>query len=700
MYLFIPIPTLYLRANMWTVAIREGFVMLLPLTLIGAMANVLIYFPLPGYVQLMHETFGDQWSKVMNLALSATMGIMGIASAIVISMRLTNLLHERVTRADTSLPTVAAISAAAFLLVVLPANISDQNLIILGYSNIFEGLIVGVLTAEFMFFASRMMPRSEGLSGLESSISLQDALRSSIQAVLVLATVYGLYEAMLNVLPFLQNLVLMPLLEIFNRAEPGPAVLNLMLVLVNQLFWLVGINGGQLLLHLGASGNQFLASPDVMYSASQATPSFANVFAHLGGAGSTWGLILACIIWGKDAGLRKLALISMVPALLNVNELLLFGIPIVFGRALLVPFLLAPMVNMLIAVIAVQWVGLPMTGQPVVWSTPILISGYLMTGSLWGIFLQVLCLACSVAIYLPFVRLLEGQRARLSRDAMSSALKILLNPKVTNTAMLNRQDRVGDIARGLKAEFLNDLHTERVFLAYQPKHDIRGRLISVEGLLRWCHAVHGMIPPPAIVNIAEECELIHDIGKWVLDTACADLIQWRKEGITDISVGINMSPLQLEHPKWIPIIRETIATHKIKPEWIDLEITEGRELSSSEVADTNLATLEAMQFKLSMDDFGMGCTSLLYMQRFQMYSIKLDGQITRNVTTNRVNQEIIRAICRLGESQGVKVVAEFVEKADQRDLLASLGCDYFQGWLYSPALPAKELLAYARASKK
>jgi len=141
-------------------------------------------------------------------------------------------------------------------------------------------------------------------------------------------------------------------------------------------------------------------------------------------------------------------------------------------------------------------------------------------------------------------------------------------------------------------------------------------------------------------------------------------------------------------------VRKALHTHGLDAQSLDLEITEGRMISSSQQADATLAELEALQLKLSMDDFGMGCTSLLYMQRFRMHSIKLDGRLTRDVPDNPVNQDIIRAVARLGASQGVCVVAEFVEREAQRDLLRELGCDLFQGWLYSPALPAAELPLY------
>ncbi|MBQ0936479.1 EAL domain-containing protein [Ideonella paludis] len=681
------------RRRLWAYAIREGFVALLPLTLLGAMANVLAYLPIQGYNAWMSQSFGPQWADTAALSLNATMGIMGLASAMVIAMRLSALLAEHGSRSEAPQASVAAVAAAGFMLVVLPGQPKDLS--VLGYVHILEGLLVGLATAELMHWASRWLPRHEGLNALESGVPLQQALRLSEQAAIVLGLVYLGHHTLSSVIgPWLLSTVLAPLHQTLQAHLPGAWLMNVLLVLINQLLWLVGINGGQLFLSMGAAGATYLADPAVLYAPHAASPTFVNAFAHLGGAGATWGLIIACLLNCKDAGLRKLAWFSALPALLNVNELLLFGIPLVFGRALLVPFVAAPALNCLIAVAAVEWGGMALSGQAVVWSTPMLISGYVLTDSWSGAAVQAVALCCSVLIYLPYVRRLEAQRQRRNQRTLSAALSFLTNPIQAPPSLLERADNLGDIARALMEDFRRDLGGPQVTLAYQPQHDATGRVVGVEALLRWRHVVHGPIPTAAIINIAEECETIHTIGHWVVNQACADLAQWRRAGWDGFVVSINMSPAQLENPDWVTVVRKALQSHNLDAPSLDLEITEGRMMSSSQQADDTLAELEALGLKLSMDDFGMGCTSLLYMQRFRMHSIKLDGRLTRDVLNNPVDQDIIRAVARLGKSQGVCVVAEFVEHQAQRDLLQDLGCDLFQGWLYSPALPAAEMPAY------
>ena len=133
------------------------------------------------------------------------------------------------------------------------------------------------------------------------------------------------------------------------------------------------------------------------------------------------------------------------------------------------------------------------------------------------------------------------------------------------------------------------------------------------------------------------------------------------------------------------------------PGEIELEITESQAIPVHRVVDDNLARIVAMGVSIAMDDFGMGYSSLLHMRRFRIHAIKIDGSLTRDVLTNPTSGDIIRTIAALGRTQQVEVVAEFVETIEQRDTLAELGCDVFQGYLYSPPLPGGPCAEYLLA---
>lgn len=691
--------TLRHRPALWARVIRDGLSALLPLTLLGAMCIVAASLPAASPGPGGWWELAAQAQVHARLIVHCTLGIMGLASAMIIAMRTAQAVAELQRQTEPAAASIAAVAAAAFLASVLQPGSADFTQ--LGYASIFEGLTIGVLTAELLMLLRRFWPQRRDPSLLGMSPILQHGLRISGQAVVVLGLVLLLKSGLHTLWLTWGQGVLMPSLSDSLSLVSSPTLLNLLLIIANQLMWVVGINGGQVLLQLGASGGVPVAAPEVVFSGHMASPMFVNAFAHLGGAGATWGLILACLWRSTDPAMRRLAWLSIVPALLNVNELLLLGIPLVFSRMLLLPFVLAPLANGLLASAALGVGLLSLDGQAVVWSTPVLLSGHLMSGGLAGTLVQAAGLLLSTLIYAPFLVRLEQVRRAREQQALKLALGSLMQPSLVAPRVLDRTDGLGEIARHLLADFRADLRGPRVWLAYQPQHDSAGRVVGLEALLRWSHVVHGPIPPAAIINLAEECELIDEIGQWVLDTACRDLARWRQAGQTELRVAVNVSPLQLETHGLAGQVAQALTRHQIPPEQLEIEITEGRMMSATNEANQCLAELQALGVPMSMDDFGMGCSSLLYMQRFRMHAIKLDGSLTRDALNNPVSQDIIRSVARLGHSQGVHVVAEFVETEAQRRLLGELGCDCFQGWLYSAAMPADAVLPHlAEAARR
>ena len=196
------------------------------------------------------------------------------------------------------------------------------------------------------------------------------------------------------------------------------------------------------------------------------------------------------------------------------------------------------------------------------------------------------------------------------------------------------------------------------------------------------------------VALAEEGGLIGPLGAWILEQACACKAQWNTLGLSCVTMAINVSPLQLEDPDLPIVLARCLRQYRLSPAEIELEITENQAIAAHPVVDRNLAQIVAMGMTLAMDDFGMGYSSLLHMRRFSVHAIKIDGSLTRDVLSNSTSRDIIRTIAALGCSRHLEVVAEFVETEDQRDTLATLGCNVFQGYFYSQPLPADTCAEY------
>jgi EAL domain-containing protein (putative c-di-GMP-specific phosphodiesterase class I) len=191
--------------------------------------------------------------------------------------------------------------------------------------------------------------------------------------------------------------------------------------------------------------------------------------------------------------------------------------------------------------------------------------------------------------------------------------------------------------------------------------------------------------------LAEEAQLMHRLGSWILDTACADLKTLSEIGCTSIVISVNVSALQFESAGFVDDVARIMDRHQVAPNNIEIEVTEQIALSSSQGIAERLKALRQLGVRLAMDDFGMGHSSLLYLKEFHFDTVKLDGSLVREILSNPTCCNIIRSIVSLGESLKYSVIAEYVETEEQKLLLHELGCDRYQGYLFSPALPLPQL---------
>ncbi|HEX7639993.1 MAG TPA: EAL domain-containing protein, partial [Burkholderiaceae bacterium] len=238
-------------------------------------------------------------------------------------------------------------------------------------------------------------------------------------------------------------------------------------------------------------------------------------------------------------------------------------------------------------------------------------------------------------------------------------------------------------------------------LHYQPKIALgeAGAMAScagVEALVRWTDPVLGAVAPDRFIALAEECGLVSAIDAWVLDTACAQLAQWRRAGVPVDSVSVNVSPLRFHQDDVPGHVRRALAQHGLPPSALVLEVTERVMLSDDERTRVDLLALHEMGVRLSVDDFGTGYSSLGYLKQLPVSELKLDKTFVRDLERADSDRALALAVIGIGKALGLLVVAEGVETPGQRDLLARAGCDVAQGFLYTRALPADALAEWLR----
>jgi len=234
-------------------------------------------------------------------------------------------------------------------------------------------------------------------------------------------------------------------------------------------------------------------------------------------------------------------------------------------------------------------------------------------------------------------------------------------------------------------------------LHYQPQLDSRdGRIVGVEALVRWRHPRDGLVLPSEFIPIAEETGLILPLGAWVLDEACRQLRAWRDVGIRGLTMAVNLSAHQLHSPALLAQVVRALEKYALAGADLELEITESVAMHDPDASISQLRALRNLGVRLSIDDFGTGYSSLSYLKLLPIHTLKLDESFVRDIETDVNDVAICTATIALAHSLGLAVMAEGVETAAQRLLLASHQCDFMQGYLFSRPLPAEAALAFIR----
>jgi diguanylate cyclase (GGDEF)-like protein len=249
-------------------------------------------------------------------------------------------------------------------------------------------------------------------------------------------------------------------------------------------------------------------------------------------------------------------------------------------------------------------------------------------------------------------------------------------------------------------------------LHYQPKVELlKGQITGVEALIRWNRPGYGFVPPSEFISVLEQTGLINQVGAWVLETACKQIAEWKRVGIGEIPVSVNVSGRQFSqvslkrdviriieennvHPQLLEFELQTeraLRENSIDSDLLELELTESSLMTHARKTISILKRLKGLGIRISVDDFGTGYSSLAYVKRFPIDVLKIDRSFVIDIITNPANAAITTAIIEMAHSLDVRVVAEGVETVEQLDFLRERGCDEIQGYYFAPPLPASEI---------
>lgn len=246
-----------------------------------------------------------------------------------------------------------------------------------------------------------------------------------------------------------------------------------------------------------------------------------------------------------------------------------------------------------------------------------------------------------------------------------------------------------DRKKKIENQLQEALQNDELEIYYQPQVDIGyNKIRGMEALLRWKSSEFGIVPPSEFIPIAEESGLICKIGEWVLKKACSQAYEWKEKGYSFDTISVNISPNQIKNKYFIKLIDSVLQETKLDPKYLEIEITEGTLINSVGEKSKLLQELIDKGIKVSIDDFGTGYSSLNYLTTLPISTLKIDKSFVDKICNDKKSRSIIECIIELSKKLNYSVIAEGVERIEQKELLNKIGCTYVQGYYYSKPLPA------------
>ncbi|MBQ9493328.1 MAG: PTS sugar transporter subunit IIC/EAL domain-containing protein [Oscillibacter sp.] len=670
--------------------VRGGLVSMIPILIIGAFALIGQTLPLEAYQRSVKTLGGGFFLELFDLIYSATFGTLSLYMTFFISRAYMKLKADLLAvngGAEAASMLAFFIMAGAYL----PGFGTDS----MSPKSMFLAILTG-LGASALYSALHRFFRNHGRHIFSSGVDREftrmlSTLPPIALTALFFALVNGLVIRLFRVDSF-RELIARGFNALFAHIGAG-FFQGFFFVLLSSLLWFFGIHGSDTLQGVmeryfspGLAENQALKAaggvPEEVL-----TKEFFDCFVLMGGCGATICLLIAILLFSRNQARRGLGLAAAFPMLFNINELMVFGLPVIFNPVMLIPFLAVPLVCYSIAYFAISAGLVPMIVHEVAWTTPILLGGFRATGSVRGSLLQLCNVAAGTLIYLPFVRVLDRQSEESVHRNYAAFLDYFKENEqsLTGIRLIDLHNVYGDFAKNLCADLRHGLESG-FQLAYQPQYHYDGRCLGVEVLLRWRHPVHGVLYPPLVVKLAEEGGFLAELEETLVLRVLAERAAPIERFGAGIKISFNVTGATVSTPRFLQFLRQQNAKTPFRGKNLCLEVTEQTALSFNEETLAALLSMRDMGLLLAIDDFSMGQTSLHYLKDSMFDIIKLDGSLVRGLAAHPNYREIVASITRLADSLNLTVLAEYVETEAQRETLHHIGCDCYQGYLYSPAV--------------
>lgn len=670
--------------------VREGLLNITPVLIIGAFSLILKTFPVSAYQSFLDNFAQGLLRLLLDFIYSATFGVLSIYMTISISRSYTRI------KAKTSLSSIGTILASLMSFFILAgAYLDGFGTDSLGPKSMFLAIITGIGASNIYITLYDKIPfgkRRFYSTGADREFNQMLSYLAPLALTVLVFALFNLIIVTVFKTDSFKMLLSSASDKLFSFGKTG-FLKGFFFVLLSSLLWFCGIHGSDTL--EGVMQIYFTPNLAVNQAAITSggapteilTKEFFDCFVLMGGCGSAICLLIAILIFSRSSARRGLGFAAALPMIFNINELMVFGLPIIFNPIMLIPFVVVPLVSFSVSYIALSAGFVPLITSEVAWTTPIILGGYCATGSFSGSMLQIVNVIIGVLIYLPFVKLYDKRDEEKYRSEYESFAEYFRQneQELSQLRLIEQKNVYGEFAKALCAELRRDIKNS-VVLAYQPQYNYAGKCIGAEALLRMDHPVYGMLYPPLVVKLAKEGEFLAELEEAVFICALNDREKLLETFGSDIKLSVNVSGNTIVTPRFLQFCQRLSSKDSFSSKNICLEVTEQDTLTFDSKTISAFKSLHSLGLSLAIDDFSMGQTSLNYLKENLFDIIKLDGSLVKGLFSNKNCKEIVLSITSLAKSLNLSVIAEFVETEEQKEALHEIGCDIYQGYLYSPAV--------------
>ncbi len=682
-----------IQNNSAITAIRQGLICCIPLIVIGSIALMLMSLPIPIYQRFIIGVFGGRLYELLNFVYSSVYNFYSIifagAVTICFSLKKQQKYKQKMNMGETLVLTLITITA---LVGTLGIQYESFDIKSLSNINMFMALFVSLVSSNLFY----LIKKKQWLKLNRDSNFYDSFYSGAIEGIIPAIIIIGFFSIL--------RLVFVEVFEVNTVQELLESYANelikmvdynfgagIAVVLLSQFMWFFGIHGNNILetvieQNFTQIGNEVF------------NKTFLDVFVIIGGCGAILGLVIAIMIYGKKKHIRNIATLSLTTTIFNISEIAVFGIPVILNPTFVIPFICIPIFNYVVCYMAMIMGWIPLVTNQVEWSAPIIVNAFQATGSWKGILLQIFCIAIDVLVYKPYVKLYEDVSDKNFAKNVELLVERLKEDEENSIVITytDEQDELGKVARILATELEEAIAKKKLFLLYQPQVNSKDICVGGEALLRWKHPIVGYIYPPLIIKLAKEQNLLHKLEEFIMDTACSAIATIQRQVDYEFKISINLTNGSLEWDGIEACLDKYVEKYNIPNSRLWLEITENDAISSSINTIEKIKNIKNKGHKFLIDDFGMGHTSLLYLQTNYFDVLKLDGILTRDILENKRNSEIVSSIAYLSRSLDIDIIAEYVATPEQRDELAEIGCYAFQGDLYSRPIALPEFVEWMK----